>query len=146
MARPMVHEVTYPHPPERVWRALTEPAALGDWLMKTDHQPKVGHRFEFRAEPMMGWDGVVRCEVLEADPPRRLVWSWWGGGKNPRTTVTWTLSPVPGGTKLRLEHTGLAGFQGFLMRMFMDNGWGRKMLRGSLPRLLDRWAQAPQAR
>lgn len=52
-------------PPERVWRALTDPDELEAWLMENDVEPRVGHRFQFRDEPKPGWRGVVDCEVLE---------------------------------------------------------------------------------
>jgi len=150
MPRAMVHEVTYPHPPSSVWRALTEPSALAQWLMTNDFQAQVGHRFQFRAKPVPGWNGIVDCEVKEVVPLQRLVYTWSGsnskGKPYPPTTVTWTLEPAPGGhTKLRLEHSGLVGLRGWMMYMGMNNGWGQKMLRGSLPAMLDRWARGEMA-
>jgi uncharacterized protein YndB with AHSA1/START domain len=145
MPKAMIHEVTYPHPPERVWRALTDREALAEWLMDNDFQPRLGAKFQFKAEPMPGWDGTVQCEVLELQPPKRMVWSWKGGAKNPMTRVEWTLTPTKGGTRLRLEHSGLTGLKGFLMYVFMNNGWGTRMLRGSLPELLDQLAKAEPA-
>ncbi len=86
-------------PPPAVWRALTEPALLARWLMENDIRPEVGHRFTFRAPPVAGWDGVVHCEVLEVDAPRRLRYTWRGGaddiqgyGTRIDTVVTWTLT------------------------------------------------------
>jgi uncharacterized protein YndB with AHSA1/START domain len=67
----LVREVFYPHPREQVWSALTDPKALGLWLMPNDFEPRVGHEFTFRTEPGPGWDGVVHCRVLEVDPPVR---------------------------------------------------------------------------
>ena len=61
--------VVYPHPVDRVWEALTSSEALAAWLMPNDFKPAVGHRFTFRTKPAPGFDGVVRCEVLELDPP-----------------------------------------------------------------------------
>ena len=60
-----------PHPPEKVWRALTDSAVLASWLMPNDFQPRIGHRFTFRTEPVPthGFDGIVHCEVLELVPP-----------------------------------------------------------------------------
>ncbi|HEV8359662.1 MAG TPA: SRPBCC domain-containing protein [Candidatus Thermoplasmatota archaeon] len=151
MGRAIVHEVTYPHPPERVWRALTDPAMLGEWLMDTTfREPRVGHKFRFTAKPMPGWNGITDCEVREVVPLRKLSYTWQGsnnkGEPYPPTLVTFTLQPAPGGgTTLRLEHTGLVGLRGWMMYMGMNNGWGQKMLRGSLPGLLDRAAPAPKA-
>lgn len=89
-----------PHPPARVWRALTEPALLSRWLMPTDFQPVVGHRFTFDA----GQWGKTQCEVLEIHPNALLRISW----KNPPldTTVTWRLVPEGDGTRLYVEHAG----------------------------------------
>ncbi len=139
MKREITVERFYPYPAERVWRALTDPASLSKWLMETDFQPKVGHRFQFRAQGNPLWDGVVDCEVLEVDPPRRLVYVWidsWKihrGGRPMR--VTWVLKPAEGGTRLTLTHAGFEGFGGFLMRTMMRNGWG-SMLATRLPRVL----------
>ncbi len=121
-------EVFYPHPPERVWRALTEPALLASWLMENDIAPRIGHRFTFRTKPAPGFDGIVRCEVLEADPPRRLAYSWVGGPKKRApTTVEWTLIPEHSGTRLVLVHSGFSGVAGFLLRTMMGRGWGHKL-------------------
>ena len=89
--------MTYPHPAERVWAALTSSEALAAWFMPNDFSPAIGHRFSFRARPAraLGFDGIVRCEVLELDPPKRMVWSWAGGSID--TTVTFTLEETAEG-------------------------------------------------
>jgi uncharacterized protein YndB with AHSA1/START domain len=121
-------EVVYRHPPDRVWRALTDPAVLASWLMPNDIAPRVGHRFTFRTTPAPGFDGVVHCEVLEADPPRRLVYTWAGGPTKKRpTVVTWTLERVDAGTRLTLEHTGFQGIGGWMLRSMLGRGWGHKL-------------------
>jgi uncharacterized protein YndB with AHSA1/START domain len=101
-------EFDLPHPPAKVWRALTEPELLAKWLMPTDMQPIVGKTFTFKAPLPAGstrWDGVVNCEMKEKDPHKRLSYSWRGGGID--TVVTWTLEATPnGGTLLRLEQSG----------------------------------------
>ncbi len=111
----IVVDYTFAEPPHQVWRALTEPTLLSQWLMmSTDIQPVVGHKFTFREQPRGDWDGIVYCRMLEVDPPRKLVYSWEGGSEKdgdtaPRleTTVTWTLTPTPsGGTSLHLVHYG----------------------------------------
>jgi len=103
--RTLVVERVMPHPPEKVWRALTQTALLEDWLMKNDFEPTVGRRFTFRTQPMPHWNGVVDCEVLAVEPHQRLSYSWNAAG-GLQTTVTWTLTAVEGGTRLRLEQSG----------------------------------------
>ena len=121
-------EVVYPHPPERVWRALTDPAIVATWLMESDIAPRVGHRFQFRTKPGPGFDGIVHCEIVEVDPPRRLVYTWGGGPtKKKPTLVAWTLTPTDCGTRLVLEHSGFQGVAGFLLRAMLGRGWGHKL-------------------
>jgi uncharacterized protein YndB with AHSA1/START domain len=115
------HEETYPHPPERVWRALTEPAELRAWLMPTDFTARPGSRFTFDARPDLG---IIDGEVLEAEPPRLLRCRWSGVFGD--TTVTFTLTPEDGGTRLRVEHAGWQG-PGLDHRLGFDAGWHDKL-------------------
>jgi uncharacterized protein YndB with AHSA1/START domain len=97
------------HPPAKVWRVLTEPALLAQWLMLNDMRPIVGHRFTFTAAPTPSWNGTVRAEVLEVVPHERLSYTWDSGSKSvpSDTVVTWTLTPtLSAGTRLTLEHSG----------------------------------------
>src|ERR1700730_9659605 len=110
MKRDLRFEVTYPHPPESVWRALTDPDALRDWLMdSTFAEARVGHQFEFHTTPKPGFSGTVYCAGTIATPPRRLAYTWRGGWGDRPPVVTSTLERVPEGTRLRLEHTGFEG-------------------------------------
>jgi len=105
--RTLVVERLMPHPPEKVWRALTQTALLEDWLMKNNFTATVGAKFTLRTQPMPHWNGVVECEVLAIKPYQRLSYSWNAGdGKKLQTTVTWTLTAVDGGTRLRMEQSG----------------------------------------
>src|SRR5262249_58705940 len=90
--RSVVVEREMPHPAEKIWRALTQGPLIEEWLMKNDFQPVVGHRFNFRAEPMPQWNGVTDCEVLVIEPNERLSYSWSASGEE--TVVTWTLTPA----------------------------------------------------
>jgi uncharacterized protein YndB with AHSA1/START domain len=99
-----------PHPPEKVWRALTHGALIEQWLMKNDFQPAVGHQFNFRATPVPGWNGVIDCEVLAVEPHSRLSYSW--GSMGMETVVTWTLMPTERGTLLRMEQSGFPSEEG----------------------------------
>ena len=132
--RDIVVEDVLPHPPEKVWRALTTSELIGRWLMPNDFKPVVGHRFTFKTQPMGGWDGIVHCEVLEVEPNRRLVYSWKGGSDdNPKygsrldSVVTWTLIPEKDGTRLRLVHAGFRSPGNDFAYDAMKPGWGRVM-------------------
>lgn len=108
--RSLVLERHLPHPPEKVWRALTESSLLDQWLMQNDFLPVVGHRFQFRAEPVPHWNGVSDCEVLEVAPTERLAYTWNASGEEAagglKSVVSWTLTPTAEGTQLRMEQSG----------------------------------------
>jgi len=108
--RSLVFEREMPHPPEKIGRALTQAPLIEEWLMKNDFQPVVGHKFNFRAQPMPQWNGVTDCEVLAVEPNQRLSYSWNSSGEEAenglKTVVTWTLTPVKGGTHVRMEQSG----------------------------------------
>jgi uncharacterized protein YndB with AHSA1/START domain/catechol 2,3-dioxygenase-like lactoylglutathione lyase family enzyme len=137
----IIHDVVYPHPIERVWRALTTSEALAEWLMPNDFAPEVGHRFTFRTGPEQGWNGVVDCQVMELDPPHRVSYTW-RGGILPETRVTFTLEPIGQQTRLRLEHTGFAAGGGAAqtVRERLGSGWRSRVLSVRLPTLLAREA------
>lgn len=142
MKRALRKERVYPVRPEVVWEALTNPAALAEWLMPNNFAPERGRKFEFRTDPhALCGSGLTRCEVLEIQPPRRMVWSWQrdaspGKPLPPPMTITWTLTPEGPGTRLTLEQTGLE-HQGWLIGFLMNVGWGM-MMRRSLTKVIAR--------
>lgn len=121
MKRDLKFTSTYPYPPERVWRALADSRAVAEWLMPNDFEPRLGHKFQFKSKPVGGWDGIVNCEVLECDPPRRLVYSWKSNMLD--TVVAWTLERTAEGTRLTLEHTGFAGMKALMISFVVGSGW-----------------------
>ncbi len=125
------------HPPEKVWKALTDSKALTAWYVENDFQPVVGHRFTFKTDPGPEFDGRLFGQVIEVDPPRRLVYSFQGGFMKRETTVIWMLTPKDGGTLLRLEHTDFTGFRDVLAGFIIRYGWGKflKQLPGALENL-----------
>jgi uncharacterized protein YndB with AHSA1/START domain len=129
MTREIAVDVELPHPVEAVWRTLTDPAALSEWLMPVeDFAPVVGQRITVRARPMPGWDGIVFCEVTAVDRPRELAYTWRGSKMRATTTVTWSLSSLEtGGTRLLLRHNGFPGLGGAVLAFMHRGGW-RKML------------------
>lgn len=130
MARKIRFEALYPYPREQVWVALTDPAAIAEWLMPNDFEPKVGHRFNFTTKPAPGFDGIVHAEVLEVKPPHRLAYSWKGGGID--TIVTWDLAAEGDNTRLIMEQAGFAGIRGFMISKILGAGW-KRMVHERLP-------------
>jgi uncharacterized protein YndB with AHSA1/START domain len=128
----------YPHPPSKVWRALTVPALMALWGMRPEgFQPVVGNRFKYVAKPQPGWRGFVECEVVEAREPSVLRMSWVGDDSGKATFVTYRLGPHAGGTRLTFEHTGFTGVGGFLLaKLMMGPGW-KKMLGTIIPAVLN---------
>ena len=104
--RAVVVEREMPHPPEKLWRALTQPHLIEEWLMKNDFKPAVGHRFNLHGE----WGGVLDCEVLAVEPNRTLSYTWNfahdDAAYNLKGVVTFTLTPTSTGTHLRMEQSG----------------------------------------
>lgn len=137
MSRSILLERVYPHPPEKVWRALTDREALAAWLMPNNFAPQVGQRFQFHTAAMPGFSGIVNCEVTLVEPPQRLAYTWQGGPLRRPTLVTWTLEAVPGGTHLRLEQTGFIGAGGWFVRVILRQGW-----RDLLARAFAQWLDA----
>jgi uncharacterized protein YndB with AHSA1/START domain len=95
----VVVEREVPYPPEKIWRALTQPHLIEQWLMKNDFQPVVGHSFSFRAD----W-GSAACQVMAVEPNKTLSYTW--GAYGLASVVTWTLTPSSTGTHLRMEQSG----------------------------------------
>lgn len=121
-------------PPSAVWRAITTPELLEQWLMPNDFEPVVGHRFHFRTEPIPAarFSGVIACEVLEMLEPELLVISWAdaGGENDMDTTVTFRLEAHDGGTRLTVVQAGYrADHPGDQMaRTIMGGGWGGRIV------------------
>jgi uncharacterized protein YndB with AHSA1/START domain len=124
----VVVEREVPYPPEKIWRALTQPHLLEEWLMKNDFKPEVDHRFNFTAD----W-GSVNCQVVAVEPNKILSYSWGAFGVG--TFVTWTLTPTSTGTHLRMEHTGFRPDQ---QKAYHGAQFGWKKFLGALEEVLAR--------
>jgi uncharacterized protein YndB with AHSA1/START domain len=137
--RSVVVEREMPHPPEKIWRALTQGPLIEEWLMKNDFQPVIGHRFNFRAEPMAKWNGVTDCQVLIVEPHERLSYSWNASGEEAvgglKTLVTWTLTPTKAGTLVRMEQSG---FRIEDEDFYRGAGYGWQRFIGALERVMAR--------
>ena len=127
----IVVEEVFPHAPETIWKTLTSGELIGRWLMApTGFEPVAGKRFTFQTKPAGAWDGAIHCQVLEATPNERLAYAWKGGhegnvgyGSLLETIVTWTLSRVENGTRLRLVHSGFALPTNDTAFKNMSEGW-----------------------
>ena len=120
------------HSPEKVWRALTDPALLAQWLLPVvDLELAPDAAFSFNAPSQPGWDGVVNCRVLEVDAPRKLSYTWVVGDMD--TVVTFLLTPTPLGTRMSLVHSGFKPSQ---KANFAGARYGWKLMGGRLVELL----------
>jgi len=132
----IVVDEVFPHAPETIWKALTSGDLIARWLMApTGFEPVEGKRFTFQTTPAGAWDGVIRCEVLEVRRNERFVYAWRGGneanvgyGSLLDTQVTWTLSRVENGTRLRLVHSGFVTPKNDTAYKNMSEGW-KKVVR-----------------
>jgi uncharacterized protein YndB with AHSA1/START domain len=132
LVRDIVVEELLPHTPEVIWKTLTTTELIGRWLMPNNFEPVIGKQFTFQSKPMGDWDGVVLCKVLEVIPNERLVYSWKGGsdsngayGSRLDSIVTWTLTSVENGTRLRLVHSGFLSPQNDFAFDVMSGGWAK---------------------
>ena len=124
------------HPPEKVWRALTDPALLAEWLLPVigfELEPNAAFTFKTQAYP--GWDGTVNCRFVEIEPNRKLSYTWSVPFLD--TVVTFTLTPTASGTRLSLVQSG---FQPTQKREFGGARYGWTMMGGKLVELLARLA------
>jgi uncharacterized protein YndB with AHSA1/START domain len=127
----------YPHPPAKVWRALTEPGLMALWGMRPEgYSPIVGTRFRLLAKPNFAWRGFVECEVLEAREPSVISYAWDDDGKGNPTRVTYVLEPLAGGTRLIVEHTGFTGVSGIVFANLVMAPGLREMVETKLPAVL----------
>jgi uncharacterized protein YndB with AHSA1/START domain len=131
----IVVDEVFPHAPEIIWKTLTTGDLIGRWMMApTGFEAVVGKRFTFQTTPAGAWDGTIACQVLEVKPNERLAYRWQGGdagnvgyGSLLDTVVTWTLTPVPGGTRLRLVHAGFVTPRNESAYKAMGEGWKKVM-------------------
>jgi uncharacterized protein YndB with AHSA1/START domain len=102
--RSVIVEKEFPHPPAKVWRALTGSSLIEQWLMKDDFEPTAGRAFTLRMDPVPNWNGVIDCKVLSIDEGKTLTYTWATMGSE--TVVTFTLTPTVVGTHVRMEQAG----------------------------------------
>ncbi len=127
------------HSPQKVWRALTDPVLLAEWLLPVldlpPHNLEPGAAFKFKTQPYPGWDGTVHCRFLEIEAQRKLSYTWVVGDMEIETVVTFTLTPTASGTRLSLVQSGFKPDQ---KGAFGGARYGWKMMGGKLVELLAR--------
>ena len=134
--RDIVIDEVFPHTAETIWKALTSAQLIARWLMQpTGFEAIEGNTFTFQTTPGGAWDGVIHCRVLEVVANRRLVYAWKGGdarntgyGAPLDTIVTWSLTPVEAGTRIRLVHAGFVLPRNESAYNVMSGGW-KKVIR-----------------
>ena len=129
-------EFDLPHSPEKVWRALTDPVLLAEWLLPVvDLKLERGAAFTFKAQPQPGWDGIVNCRMLEIEAHKKLSYTWVVGDMVLDTVVTFSLAPTASGTRLSLVQSGFKPDQ---KQNFGGARYGWKLMAGKLVELLAR--------
>ena len=133
----IVIDEVFPHAPDTLWKTLITPGLMSRWMMPpTGFEAVEGTAFTFKTSPAGAWDGTIRCRVLEVVPERRLSYAWRGGdagntgyGSPLDTVVTWTLTPVEAGTRLRLVHSGFVTPTNDTAYSNMSDGWVKVLAR-----------------
>ncbi|CAN5525573.1 SRPBCC domain-containing protein [soil metagenome] len=124
------------HSPEKVWRAITDPKLLSEWLQPVvDLKLELGAAFKLQTKPYPGWDGIVSCRMLEIDAPRKISYAWVVGDMGLDTVVTFTLTRTDSGTRLSLVQSGFKPEQ---KQAFGGARYGWKMMGGKLVDVLAR--------
>ncbi|UPK32959.1 SRPBCC domain-containing protein [Bradyrhizobium sp. 186] len=133
----IVLDEVFPHATATIWKALTSAQLIARWLMPpTGFEAIEGNNFTFKTNPAGGWDGVIHCRVLEVVPNRRLAYAWKGGdagntgyGSPLDTVVTWSLTAVEAGTRIRLVHSGFVTPKNDTAYRNMSDGWTKVVRR-----------------
>jgi uncharacterized protein YndB with AHSA1/START domain len=131
----LAFEFDLKHPPSKVWRALTDPELLEEWLLPTiDFKLELGASFKFKTQEFPGWDGTVQCQFVEIEAGRKLSYRWVVGDMEIDTVVTFTLEPTEQGTRLSLVQTG---FKPENRQAFGGQRYGWKMMGEKLFKVLE---------
>jgi uncharacterized protein YndB with AHSA1/START domain len=131
-------DIELPHAPQKVWRALTDPALLSEWLLPViGLKLDPGAAFTFETQPHPPWDGTVHCRMLEIEPQQKLSYRWVVGDMELDTVVTFTLTPTASGTRLTIVQSGFKQTQ---KQASGGARYGWKMMGG---RLIDLLARIP---
>ncbi|MFA6275338.1 MAG: SRPBCC domain-containing protein [Pedobacter sp.] len=160
MQRTIKLKTFLPHPPEKVWLALTDAKVLGKWFMENDIEPKLYHDFTFHMAPQKGWDGITHCQITALELNKHIAYTYRGEATGEKslacagihsdtankltkgifakldTVLSFTLEPTCGGTILLMNHSGYKGLTLVIISLIMQMGW-KKQLRKKLPKVLE---------
>lgn len=133
----IVVDEVFPHAAETIWKALTSAQLIARWLMEpTGFEAVEGNTFTFKTNPAGAWDGTIHCRVLEVVACKRFVYAWKGGdaantgyGSALDTVVTWSLTPVEAGTRVRVVHSGFVTPKNDTAYRNMSEGWVKVLQR-----------------
>ncbi|BCY08824.1 SRPBCC domain-containing protein [Actinoplanes sp. L3-i22] len=141
----------YPYPVAEVWQVLTDPEQVAQWTTTgqggrpENYAPVPGTKFRFVGKPVIGWAGIVYCEVIAVTAPHSLHYTWRGDEETTNVTdVTYLLEPVPGGTRFTWKHTGFTGAGGFAMAKLLGSV-RKKMLTDGIAPVLEAYHRTQQA-
>lgn len=124
MGKEIKIERFYPYSIERVWNAIATSEALSEWLMPNNFKLENGYEFTFKTKPQPGFDGIVKCKVIDFNEPTRLSYSWQGGPLKKPTIVSFELKSSEDGTILYFKHSGFEGFiNEYIIRFILGSGW-----------------------
>jgi uncharacterized protein YndB with AHSA1/START domain len=161
MQRTITLQTFLPYAPDKVWRALTDPALLGAWFMQNDIAPVLHREFTFQMAPQKGWDGITHCQITAVNPPKHIAYTYRGEATGEKalacagvhsatadkmtkgiftrldTVLSFTLEPTCAGTLLHMKHAGYQGLKLVLISFIMQMGW-KKQLKKKLPKVLER--------
>ena len=138
MAKEIHIERFYPYPIEQVWNAIATPEALNEWLMPNDFKLVIGHEFTFNTKPQPGFDGIVKCKVIDFNVPTKLSYTWQGGPLKQPTIVSFELKENENGTVLIFKHSGFEGFVNqYIVRFILGSGW-KNLLSKKIKSYLDK--------
>ena len=117
------------HPIQKVWNAISQAEHISRWFMKADFEARPGYRYQLNGKARDEWDGILKGEILEANPPHFLAYSFESNELIHPMRVTWTLSEIAEGTLLRLEHSGFSKLAQNAERLETDitQGWTKHL-------------------
>lgn len=108
---PLIFERTYNAPVERVWKAITDKDQMKQWYFDlSEFKPEIGFEFQFYGQGHKGEHYLHLCKVTEAEPLKKLTYSWSYEGYKGMSYVSFELNADGNKTKLKLTHKGLHTF------------------------------------